>query len=268
MRSLFLLVLVMLAVGGGIFVASGQTVSFLDDVDVSTAAFVDGVAVANIAYVDGQPWAAAGGASPAFVDYAVSNTTNTTISPTLPTHSEGDMLVMLIYYDDNNSNVPTITGWTHQANVDSGSGTFRTSMDAFTKIAGTSESSPSITFSSSPHSAYTVVIVSVSDATTVDDVQTNSSTIVNFDPFNAPSVTTSVDDALVLVGVSNKRDDDVMTAGITNILGSGEVSPGSQGSAYAGYFTQGSFGATGVTAVTSNDGSNYFRPTGITIAVY
>lgn len=50
-----------LTIGGGIYIASGQTTSTVDAVDPDATAFIDGVPAANIAFVNGRPFAKTAG---------------------------------------------------------------------------------------------------------------------------------------------------------------------------------------------------------------
>ena len=204
----------------------------------------------------------------AFVGAASSSTATATLVATLPTHSEGDWLVMFIGYDNGQSacsTIPTVTGWTPLQHNRSGSTTFFTGGSLLAKQAGASESAPSITLNGTPDSGCNCWVIAVSGAGSVDASALGVSTTVGGGAsIGTPGVSNAAD-AFVIDFTLNRRNNEAMASADIDDANEDTISFGANATVWYGYRTEvAALGATGVT-VDLPDG--LFRPATATISL-
>lgn len=194
------------------------------------------------------------------------------ITATLPTHESGDLLIVYLMFDRGDidtSNTPT--GWTQLFSVKSNDLRYQSSMECWYKEAeSSSETDPAFILDETFEDSYKSVAIAIQDHNGIDVYATDSDASNNKTDMDAPSVTTTEDNCLVIRTCNHKN------LGSSNVLsatpsteawldpgtatGGDGYSPGHGGS----YETQATAGATGAATFS---GTGLYRPVSSTVAI-
>jgi hypothetical protein len=191
----------------------------------------------------------------------VSGTTDITTS--LPTYADGDLLLLFVFWDRGDYAIPDLSagGWTQVQHTESSNAQFQTGLTVYSKVATSSVAAPIVTLNLAASTIVRTVIVSFNDATGVDVKDGAASTGTGITSFDAPSITTTDTNTLVLNAIVSRNTENV-TAPNTEIYNDGAFGANNQTSIST--FTQASAGSTGAQTFT---GANMYRPSTVSIAL-
>lgn len=126
----------------------------------------------------------------------------------LPTHSEGDLLLIFAFSHGTTDAAVTATGYSILATIESGTGGSRLEVNVLGKFAGASESAPTVDWDAVPGGSVTAQIASFSDVDPAieDAVAVTSENTSTENPFTPTGITTVTAGALVLSIVATNDD--------------------------------------------------------------